>query len=666
MKLIKCYISSFGKISDFTYDFSNGLNTITQENGWGKTTIASFIKAMFYGLDGGSKSIAKNERKKYQPWNSKSSFGGYVVFEKSGKTFKLERYFGQKASEDSIILSDFKTGKQFPNTENLGNRIFQIDEDGFLSTTYFSQDDVEIKSNASLTAKYNAICDDDGGEFYTQAIKKLTEKMRSYQTTGNRGQIYDIKREIVSIDEKISQGLYAEKTLSSNKEEISRLENEERKLLTEIDDLSNKLQLASKSEVIKLQKERKQKLLTCRETCQNELVKCNKVLGSSKVDVTVVEGCIDCVRDMEKRQQTAKYIEQNIIASSKTENASKKQGFSQNMFALIFALVFAISSVVCFAISQFIIGGILAGLTLVSLAIWFVFRPNKVQNTDTNSLLEKSKKEYNELVEVITEYKAGIEQFLSQFSFDFELVDYEQTLRMVIDSINKKAQVVQEINDIDNELKEMDTANNDVDFSLVVDYSVEQVTSERKNKEYLLQNVKSRLANLRASIVRIEEIVDSLTDLKAEKERLRTELSDKTAEYEVITHTIKFLEQADEKLKTNYRQPLLEKLNKYYSFITDEDKKVNIDVDFNMSIEEKLGEKVADYYSRGYRDLFEICKRFALLDLLFKDEKPFIVLDDPFCNFDENKIQKALSLLDKLSSEYQIIYLVCHASRVRG
>ena len=38
MKLINCYISSFGKIKDFNYDFSEGLNTILEENGWGKTT----------------------------------------------------------------------------------------------------------------------------------------------------------------------------------------------------------------------------------------------------------------------------------------------------------------------------------------------------------------------------------------------------------------------------------------------------------------------------------------------------------------------------------------------------------------------------------------------------------------------------------------------------
>ena len=51
MKLLKCYIQNFGKLQNFSYDFQDGLNTIKQDNGFGKTTFATFIKSMFYGLD---------------------------------------------------------------------------------------------------------------------------------------------------------------------------------------------------------------------------------------------------------------------------------------------------------------------------------------------------------------------------------------------------------------------------------------------------------------------------------------------------------------------------------------------------------------------------------------------------------------------------------------
>ena len=93
MKLIKCYVSSFGKLQDFTYDFNAGLNTIKQDNGWGKTTLATFIKAMFYGLNDSKRSVSENERLKFKPWGESAKFGGYVQFVWGNDEFVLERYF---------------------------------------------------------------------------------------------------------------------------------------------------------------------------------------------------------------------------------------------------------------------------------------------------------------------------------------------------------------------------------------------------------------------------------------------------------------------------------------------------------------------------------------------------------------------------------------------
>ena len=80
MKLVSLYVSSFGKLKDFSYDFNDNFNVIKQENGWGKSTLATFIKSIFYGLSGGrTRSVAENERLKYKPWNSTEKFGGPAI-----------------------------------------------------------------------------------------------------------------------------------------------------------------------------------------------------------------------------------------------------------------------------------------------------------------------------------------------------------------------------------------------------------------------------------------------------------------------------------------------------------------------------------------------------------------------------------------------------------
>ena len=46
-----------------------------------------------------------------------------------------------------------------------------------------------------------------------------------------------------------------------------------------------------------------------------------------------------------------------------------------------------------------------------------------------------------------------------------------------------------------------------------------------------------------------------------------------------------------------------------------------------------------------------------------KEEEPFLVLDDPFVNLDEEKTKRALAFLKEAAKQYQIVYLVCHESR---
>ncbi|MBO5714667.1 MAG: AAA family ATPase, partial [Clostridia bacterium] len=177
MKLIKCYISAFGKLKDFTYDFSDGVNTIFRDNGWGKSTLATFIKCVFYGISSKKRNIEENDRIKYAPWNYNEKFGGYIVFEKEGHQIKAERYFGKKESDDTLTLTDVKTGKIFSCPDNLGEYIFKIDEDGFTSTLFFTQNDLEIKDGTGLSSKFNTSDPTDTKAFET-AVLQLEKKIK--------------------------------------------------------------------------------------------------------------------------------------------------------------------------------------------------------------------------------------------------------------------------------------------------------------------------------------------------------------------------------------------------------------------------------------------------------------------------------------------------------
>ena len=73
LKLISCYIENFGGLSKYSIQFQPGITVIEEPNGFGKTTLAEFIRAMFYGFPRASKTLEKNSRKKYLPWQGEST-----------------------------------------------------------------------------------------------------------------------------------------------------------------------------------------------------------------------------------------------------------------------------------------------------------------------------------------------------------------------------------------------------------------------------------------------------------------------------------------------------------------------------------------------------------------------------------------------------------------
>ena len=87
MKLIHLYIENFGGLHQYELNFSDGLTVIQEENGFGKTTLAEFIRAMFYGFPRKAKTLEKSRRQKYTPWQG-GKFGGNLTFQLDGKDYR--------------------------------------------------------------------------------------------------------------------------------------------------------------------------------------------------------------------------------------------------------------------------------------------------------------------------------------------------------------------------------------------------------------------------------------------------------------------------------------------------------------------------------------------------------------------------------------------------
>ncbi len=199
MKLLHLEIENFGKLSGFVMDFEDGLNILHEKNGWGKSTLAVFIKAMLYGLHASTRrGLDQNERKKYTPWQG-GAYGGSLEFECQKGAFRVERFFAAKEADDEFRLFDLSTNK--PSTafsKELGVELFGIDADGFERSTYLSQRAIESFENGSVTTKLTGLLEDvNDMDSFDGAMARLDDRRKFYELKGGRGRLADLTQQKV-------------------------------------------------------------------------------------------------------------------------------------------------------------------------------------------------------------------------------------------------------------------------------------------------------------------------------------------------------------------------------------------------------------------------------------------------------------------------------------
>ena len=140
-RLVSCHIANFGKLHDQDYAFEPGLNVIEAANGVGKTTLANFVRAMFYGFDDEAVQEQGREdlRERYRPWQG-GTYGGEMTFEGAGGTYKVERAFADDARGDFLAVYNMENGERARELEgDLGGRLFGMDADSFERSTYVAR-----------------------------------------------------------------------------------------------------------------------------------------------------------------------------------------------------------------------------------------------------------------------------------------------------------------------------------------------------------------------------------------------------------------------------------------------------------------------------------------------------------------------------------------------
>ena len=284
------------------------------------------------------------------------------------------------------------------------------------------------------------------------------------------------------------------------------------------------------------------------------------------------------------------------------------------------------------------------------------------QEEKADQLFEKQK----EVITNLQELEDSIKNYLLRYfeSINGTYVTYAQEMKMKKMDLEKqketflaKTKAIEEYEKENNieEIRKRQEENQSINKQEIEEKI--RIITEQINK---LNDEKNYNKN---QIELLESNLDTVFDIENSIEELNCQIEEMRQNCDILEKTKECLVTAKAQFSASYLGKMKDGFVKNLKLINGNEMDVNVDVNLKVNVNENGSSKDIEYLSTGYKDLIYICMRLSLIDSLFEKEKPFIILDDPFVNLDENKIKNATNLLKNLSQEYQIVYFICHDSR---
>ena len=175
------------------------------------------------------------------------------------------------------------------------------------------------------------------------------------------------------------------------------------------------------------------------------------------------------------------------------------------------------------------------------------------------------------------------------------------------------------------------------------------------------QNERSKLER---EIEADETTADSVYEKDAKLFELEETLKTYKQRYRLLKAAKELLESADGKLKDRYVKPIKDEFLAYAEILEKTlGERVVMTKNFEIYFERDGEQRSEKHLSAGQRSICALCFRLALIKNMYKDNMPFLILDDPFVSLDESHMDKVKGLLQALSKDAQMVYFTCHESR---
>jgi len=688
MLLRKIRLKNFKKFKDIEREFSPGINVVKgTSNEMGKSTLLeAIVTAMFE-----NPKSARRELEKYTTWGSNRKCNTFIEFEVQGNKYVLEKDFEAKnlRFEREGTVNGWSTPPEV--SEKLLELIGTDSTTLFLSTACIRQNEVTdiLSGKKEIGTSLEGIV--TGGNEQVVA-SRVAENLTKQINIMAKGLDRPTKEPgpIASLLQQISK---TQDELTHINEVLTRVEQQKIDLVKISDRLaSDEVKLKEAGALLEKNK-RRQQIEGTIERLEDEYKKIDesiREISSLEKQIQQTEEKLKAIEGLDNKQKVAEIkrslqtlqVRREEINTDLPKRRSELKGiedyFKDNGLRIFLASKIALIIGAIIAVAGFLgmllhIASVAIGVIgLIYLIFAFWVRSSVTQQKTRMADIQERIKQMEEAVRDIQNEESSIlskvncssaEEFSKKELMYSELVEQR---------IGYKNQLVGKLGP--KTIEQLDQEKHKIARNLAIEKEkvTDELLSTKLSPEEYVQLEK-----------KVEQLADEKTQLDLRKiecevgiKSAKFDSEDQTQQEETLASLTNALKQERKKMRVfqiakdfivkaraETLMPanaiLQAQIQKYFEIFTNHKyKKVIVDkdsLDFHIYSDEKDDWVKPEDLSAGVIDEFYLACRIALVNMLYEDKKPPIILDDPFTNFDSVRLSKALELFRQLSQEYQII-----------
>ncbi len=217
------------------------------------------------------------------------------------------------------------------------------------------------------------------------------------------------------------------------------------------------------------------------------------------------------------------------------------------------------------------------------------------------------------------------------------------------------------MNQLKDEIEGLDQSMISKDYLIIVENDIESLqimkTEKAKRNIQLKTEIEHKITG------------DTLDIIDGKIEYKNQELKEYADKYDILSILQQVITRADEKYREKNQPDVLKLTSNYFAEMTNgRYTHVLIEEDEKMYLKDKNGEIISadSEISAGTKNQLYLSFRLALIKYLDQDkEKLPIILDEAFSNWDAERLQPTLKLINNISKERQVIIFTCKEHNIK-